>query len=358
MSSLNAQSVAEPDNRVMLSESGTRLGTMFSIAIAMAATIVGVLLFSVVMGTVLSQQRVVSVVREAVANHDFRGDVEPEKDFFTECALLQSQYFGAAGSVLTNAFHSEVAIPPGMDICEALGLLAEGRGSGFTAANTDNYLYGARFLDAPFLAFLGYRQTGATYRVISYAAVVLLLLAMMWRDWRVGLLLAPIPIVLLYAFGLQRYGESLSHAPTFFVGTLAVALWVSMPKWLQQRPQRYAFYGAVSIVNAYFDLLTGSTAFLFGLTLIVAYFFSQRPELESKGSLAIVLREAAVIALCLIIGYGLLSLAHLLLLELLGYADLAKFSGDLLSRLSSTVGGTFVDASTLVASLWSVCAGN
>ena len=323
---------------------------MRPIAIGLVVATIGVLLFSIVAGSVLSQRRVVSVLREALAHNDLPYATETNDDYLTQCALLQMQYF-ASGSPIERALASRIIEPP-VAICDNLKLL--GKDDGFTTYVLYHHAYGARFLDAPFLALLSFRSTGACYRVMSYGAIVLLFVAMLLRQWRMALTLSPIPILLLYAFGLQVFGKNLAHAPSFFVGILVITLFLAIPKWFGEAWRRYLFYGVLAVVCAYFDLLTGAIPFLFGLTLIVSYFFYLRPEGQSDGALTVAFREAAVVGLSFVLGYILLTVVRLGLLATLGFSGASGFLSGLSFRLSTTSdNGTLATIPDVIKLLWS-----
>jgi hypothetical protein len=217
-----------------------------------------------------------------------------------------------------------------------------------------HYAYGARFLDAPFLAFLSFRWTQICYQVVSYGSIVLLFAAMLWHRWQMALLLSPIPALLLYGFGLHVFGKNLSHAPSFFVGILLIAMFIATPTCFGEARRRYQFYGVLAVVCSYVDLLTGAIPFLFGLTVIGSYFFYLRPQVSSANTFGMALREAVIVGLTFLVGYALFSIVRLGLLASLGFYEASEFMNGLAFRLSTTSdNGTVATIPDIIERLWS-----
>jgi hypothetical protein len=260
-------------------------------------------------------------------------------------------------SVLLNTIEAHMIVAPGIHPCQALRTLVTGseiersRLPAPTLAN--NYFFGARFLEAFALSVFDYRSSQACYRFLSYASIVLLFVAMLYHSRQTAIMLSPIPILLLYAFGLHVFGKNLAHAPSFFVGFFALSLLIGARKTFQEVSARFCFFGALGVVTAYFDLLTGSIPLLFGLSLIANHFFYLRGNRRVLTYASSALVNGVAIAACFILGYAVLTLLRLGLLAAVGVGSAGVFS-ELVYRLGSVSdGGIAVTFADVVERLWS-----
>jgi hypothetical protein len=98
-----------------------------------------------------------------------------------------------------------------MHLCQSLRRLV--KGSEIEKARlpapiiANHYFYGARFLEAFTLSILDYRSAEACYRFLSYTSILILFVAMLWHSRQTAIMLSPIPILLLYAFGLHVFSK-------------------------------------------------------------------------------------------------------------------------------------------------------
>ena len=121
------------------------------------------------------------------------------------------------------------------------------------------------------------------YRALSYGSVALLFAAMLWRSPATAILLAPIPLFLIGAFALHRFGGNLAHAPGYFVGFAALAIFVALPRLFDTAARRLGFAGALGVLAAYFDLLNGVIVTLLALTILLNHFFYIASRAGSAG---------------------------------------------------------------------------
>jgi hypothetical protein len=321
------------------------------------SALTAIFFFSVFAGFALSHQRVVGVVRTALAHGDLPYDTHPNQDFITECALLEMQYLRPE-SVLLNTIETRVTVVPGMHLCQSLRVLVMGseaeKASLPAPIAADHYFFGSRFLEAFSLSVFDYRTSEACYRVLSYASILLLFVAMLWRSRPAAIILFPIPIVLLCAFGLHLFGQNLGHAPSFFVGFFALTLLVGARKTFQQSSARFFFFGVLGVLTTYFDLLTGSIPLLFGLSIIADHFFYSACNGHVFRSALSMIKNAAAIAACFIASYALLTVLRLSLLTSVGFGP-AEFLSALVSRFGPvSYSGTPVTFADVASRLWHV----
>ncbi len=325
--------------------------------IGMISTIAAILLFSMLAGFALSHNRLVRVVHTAIERNDLAYDARHDEDFFTECSLLQMQYL-RPHSVLLNTIKTQMIIQPGMHPCQVLRILALGseieRARLPAPVLASNYFFGARFLEALTLSVFDYRSSQACYQYLSYASIVILFVVMLRHSPQMAIMLSPIPILLLYAFGLPLFGGNLAHAPSFFVGFFALSVLIGARTTFRNVSARFYFFGVLGVVTAYFDLLTGSIPVLFGLSLIAEQFFYSKRKRGILMYISSAIAHGLAIGGCFVVGYALLTLVRLGLLAFIGVA-LTNFFSELTFRLGTVAdNGAVVTFASVVEHLWNV----
>jgi hypothetical protein len=311
--------------------------------------------FSVLAGFALSRDRLVVVARTALDQGDLPYNIRTNEDFFTECAALEMQYL-RVDSVLRNAVETRLLQVPGEHPCRTLQTMVEGAAAEKSqlpaAVIYDHYAFGSRFLEAVVLNFVSYSTAAECYSYVSYGVIFLLFLSMLLRLPKIAFLLSPLPIFLLCAFGLHRFGQNLSHAPAFFVGIGLLAPFVAAKGLFQGLFARLAFSAALGVVTIYFDLLTGSLAVILGLLLVVNHFFYVKNDNANRSLIVFPIGQALGVAGCFVFGCVTLTVVRLGLLEFASGVS-GTFGGGLAQRLGHIAdNGESVTLPKVAHALW------
>jgi hypothetical protein len=308
--------------------------------LGIAAACAAVALFAVLSSFALSDARVAEVVKTAFAKKELAYAAHIREDFFTECALLAMQKL-RHGSAFWSALDTRLILRTDEHPCDTLRTLvmgsAEERASLPAAASYFNYPFGSRHLEAFMLSALDYGPATALYRALSYSSVALLFVAMVWRFPRTAMVLAPLPLVLIGAFALHRFGGNLAHAPGYFLGFIALAGFVGAPRVFQGSDRRLGFAGALGVLAAYFDLLNGVIVTLLALTILLNHFFYVAPNRERPDYLRKAVVDAVEIFFCFFAAYLVVTLGRLGLLWVHGI-DVSRFTANLAVRTGSDIG--------------------
>jgi hypothetical protein len=297
-------------------------------------------LLAVLSGFALSDARLAEVVRTAFAENELGDATRIREDFFTECALLEMQKL-RQGSVLWSALDTRFIMPVGEAPCDTLRSLVLGtpeqRAALPASASYFNYPFGSRHLEAFVLSAIDYGPATALYRGLSYGSVVVLFGAMLWRLPATALPLAPVPLFLIGAFAFHRFGSNLAHAPGFFVGFAALAIFVAASRLFDTTAMRIGFAGALGVLAAYFDMLNGVIVTLVALTILLNHFFYAAAERGRPGYLFGAASQALAIFACFLAAYLVVTLGRLGLLWLNG-VDVMRFAANLAVRTGQDIG--------------------
>lgn len=308
--------------------------------LGIAAACAAAALFATLSGFALSDARLSEVVKRAFANGELAYASHIREDFFGECALLSMlklRHASAVWSALDTRFILQMDEHP----CDTLHALVLGTADEKASLPADvsyfNYPFGSRHLEAFVLNALDYGPAASLYRVLSYGSVVLLFAAMLWRSAGTATVLAPLPLALLGAFAMHRFGGNLAHAPGYFLGFTALTFFVAAPGMFRDPNRRLAFAGALGVLAAYFDILNGLIVTLLALTIVFNHFFYVAANREHPGYL----REAAVLAVAIFLSflgaYVVVTVGRLGLLWLNG-VDVSRFTTNLAVRTGNDIG--------------------
>ena len=305
-----------------------------------AAACAAVALFAILSGFALSDARVSQVVKTAFAKNELSYATRIREDFFTECALL-SMLKLRQGSAFWSALETRFILRTDEHPCDTLHTLVLGtteeRASLPAAVSYVNYPFGSRHFEAFVLSALDYGSATAVYLALSYGSIVLLFAAMLWRSRGAATVLAPLPLALLGAFAMHRFGANLAHAPGFFLAFAALALFVAAARMFRDPGRRVGFASALGVLAAYFDILNGLIVTLLALTILLNHFFYVRANREQPRYL----RQAAVPAVAIFFGflaaYVVVTGGRLGLLWLNG-VDVSRFTTNLAIRTGSDIG--------------------
>jgi hypothetical protein len=312
-------------------------------------------IFTVLSGFMLNRDRLLLVVRTALEQGELPHTTRTDEDFFTECALLEMQYLRPA-PVLLNAVETLFLQAEGVHPCQSLRTMVAGTEmeKARLPAPTPyvNYHFGSRYLEAFTLSVLEYPSAAAFYQLLSYCSVLLLFVAMLWHSARMALILSPIPVFLLFGFALHVFGHNLAHAPGFFVGFFALAVFTGAKKLFRDLPARFCFFGALGVVTADFDNLTGSIPVILCLSIVLNHFLYAKRDVDPARYMLSAAAQGAGIAACFTFGYLLLTVLRL---ELLASAGVPV--GDYLVQLRGRVGsfsysGPTVGYRDVASALW------
>jgi hypothetical protein len=312
------------------------LAGLAGIALACAAAA----LFAVLSGFALSDARLVEVIKMAFERDQLAYAARIREDFFTDCALLTMQKL-RQGSVLRGALDTRFLMRQDEHPCDTLRTLALGsaeeRASLPASFSYFNYPYGSRHLQAFVLSALDFGQATSLYRAVSYGSVVLLFVAMLWRLRTTAILLVPIPLLLIGAFSFHVLGGNLAHAPGYFIGFIALAIFVASPAFFRNSNRRAGVVGAVGVIGAYFDVLDGVIVTLLALTILLNHFFYVAAERDRAGYLIGAVSQAVAIFVCFFLAYVVVTLGRLGMLWVNG-VDVSTFLSNLSVRTAQDIG--------------------
>ena len=181
-----------------------------------------------------------------------------------------------------------------------------------------HYPYGARHLEAFVLSLMSFGNARKLYYALSYSSLGLLFAAMLWRDARTALMLAPIPATLALSFSLHLFGGNLAHAPGFFVCWLMLAIFVAAKPLLRTTERRAAFIAAIGILTIYFDLLNGVIPTILALTIVLNHFFFVRDYSSKPGYFSKAMLNGGAIAVSFLAACFIINFSRLFLLSALG----------------------------------------
>jgi len=305
---------------------------------------------SLTSGPIISKARLTEAIKDG-----FSSGALSQLDRWVECTNLTMQ-FVRHDSVILNALDTRWTGAP-RHTCDDLHALVAGPPYPFQLNPPTPYLSypsGARHLLALPLSVSSLWTTMGLYRVLSYASVLALFLAA-WRNSprHAFLVVAPIAMLLMFAFEQHRYANNTLWAPGFFVGFLALSVFVAMRNWFQDRARRLGFFCFLGVIAGYFDTLHGVLPVHLSLTIVLDHFFYAERDEEIRGFAAV--RNALTIALCFIAAFALLTIVRLGLLQLVASDPVwPNFFHRLSHRMSSVTGDNpAIGILDLIFKLWS-----
>jgi len=310
--------------------------------LACVVTIVILSGLAVVSGAAFTHARAVAVSKHALLNGDLNvtmqtifGNYRTEYgDTYTECAMLQMQIERPVG-IFLQAIDTHLRQNDDHP-CDTL------KKTLFDVSDAPvrsyfHYPSGARHLEAFVLSLMSFGNARKLYYALSYSSLALLFAAMLWRDARTALMLAPIPATLALSFSLHLFGGNLAHAPGFFICWLMLALFVAAKPWLQSTERRAAFIAAIGIMTIYFDILTGTIPTILALTIVLNHFFYVRDDRGKPGYFSKAMLNGSAIAVSFLGACFIINVSRLLLLSKLGI-DTSEYIHGLLFRTGDHVG--------------------
>jgi len=310
--------------------------SLAGIAIACGA----VALFAVLSSLALSEARIADAVKAAFAKDELAYATRIREDFFTECAMLEMQQL-RQGNVFRSALDTRLIMRPEEHPCDTLRKLvlgtAEERASLPAAVSYFNYPYGSRHLQAFVLSALEFGTAASLYRALSYGSVIVLFAAMLWRSPATAVLLTPIPLLLLGAFSFHVLGGNLGHAPGYFVGFIALAIFIASPAFFRSPSRRLGLAGAVGVIGAYFDILDGVIVTLLALAILLNHFFYVAEGRYSPRYLLKAASQAIAIFASFLAAFLIVTLGRLGLLWLI-CVDVSRFTANLAVRTAHDIG--------------------
>jgi len=321
-----------------------RAGAGIAVAFAIIAS------FTMTSGVVVNHDRLLTVIRAALKDDALPYAKLRSEDYFTECAMLEMQLL-RADNVFQNAIDTKFLQVPDKHPCQSLRVMATGtseeRQTLPAAYSYNHYAYGSRHLEGLVLSVIDFQTAQIVYRWLSYGSVALLFLAMIVRSFRKARLFAPIPLFLAFCFAMPVFGHNLAHAPGFFIGFFALSAFVAFPAVFGAASARLAFFSALGVLIADFDLLQGQIPALLSLAIVLNHFFY-----SSNTTVRSALVWIVKIAACFVIGYVALTVARLGLLALYGL-NINELYSSLRFRLGSVSdGGAVVGLRDNLANLW------
>jgi hypothetical protein len=326
----------------------TVLASLRASALGIAAACAVATVFAILSGFALSEQRLAEVVRTAFTKDEFAYATRPHEDFFGECALLAMQHLRRK-DIAPGAFDTKFLMRPGEHPCDSLRTMvlgsAEEKASLPAPVSYFNYPFGSRHLEAFALSVFDYASAARLYLILSYASLLLLLLIMILRAPATAVVLAPIPVALIGAFAVHRFGGNLAHAPGYFFGFVALAVFVGQRRF-HSVPARFAFAGALGVLAAYFDLLVGVIVTLLALTILLNHFYYVATGRDAPGYAVKAASQACALFGIFLIAYVTVTLGRLGILHLMG-VDVSAFTRGLAFRTGSDIGIPVTLAMTL-----------
>jgi hypothetical protein len=321
--------------------------------LACVVTIVILSGFAVLSGPAFTHARAVAVSKHALLNGDLdvtgqtiNGNYTEPGDNFTECSMLLMQIERPVGVFLQAI---DTHLPDGVFLqaidthlrqtdnhpCDILKKTLVDA-SDAPALSYFHYPYGARHLEAFVLSLMSFGKARKLYYALSYGSLGLLFAAMLWRDARTALMLAPIPAMLALSFSLHLFGGNLAHAPGFFVCWLMLAIFVAAKPWLRSTQRRAAFIAAIGVLTIYFDLLNGVIPTILALTIVLNHFFYVRDYSGKPGYFSKAMLNGGVIVVSFLAAFFIINVSRLFLLSELGI-DTSEYIHGLLFRTGDHV---------------------
>jgi hypothetical protein len=304
-----------------------------AVAVGLLTALLIVAALSLTSSLVLSQARLKTVITSGFAS----GGGLTQYDRWVECVNFTMEYVRHE-EVILDALDTRW-IRPEHHTCDELQALVAGPPYSINFAVTASYVSypsGARHLMAIPLSVLSISATKALYRFFSYASVVALFFSAWWNRPRLAVvIIAPVALLLLFAFEQHRFSNDTMWAPAFFVGFIALSVFLVKRRWFQDSANRLGFFCFLGVVVGYFEYLHGPLPVILSLTIVLDYFFYAAYE-KDCGWFAVV-RNAITILFCFVLGFGLLTVVRLELLNsVLYYSVWQQFLLGLGARLSNT----------------------
>lgn len=309
---------------------------------------------AVLSGVTLSHERAAAVIEYALQHDKLSATSHPGGDTFTECAMMETQMLRPPGAIW-QALDTKLRLPPREHPCDTLHTMMFGTPAQIAAApqvsSYVSYPQGSRHLEALVFSVINYSKAVILYDALSYGSLALLLAAMVWRDRKTALVLAPVPIVLALAFSLHIFGGNLAHAPGFFAGWLMLALLVAAKPWFEPPYRRAALIAAAGVVTTYFDLLSGSIPTILALAIVLNHFYFVADTRQQPAYFMRAMGTGIAIAASFVATNVMVNLPRLWLLAASG-VETGNFRGGLLSRMSDLAGEMPVSFAMNVAALF------
>lgn len=215
-------------------------------------------------------------------------------------------------------------------------------------ASYQSYPFGSRHLAGMLFNLLNFDRLRQLYMVLSYLSVIALGAAALFRQARrPAIVTATISVSLLLASSLQSYGYNIGHAPSYIIGFFALALFIGLPQIFQQTAYRWAFFAALGIVLAYFDLFCGATPILLAFTIVFdrLFYSAEKPLFSAIG-------HALGIAATLAAAYAILTTGRLTILHFLyGMNGDSTLTG-LMIRAANLEGSRVITYREIFSGMW------
>ena len=335
-------------------------GCSRSLSIGVLSATLLVLILAIGSGVTLTRARLIQVAQNALTSGDLPFNTHRDEDYFTECSMLTMQYL-RNDNVVLNAIETRFVRSAAHPCADLQALLTFGRLPGNPAPSPMsyvNYPLGSRFLEALILSALDFGTAKRLYALLSYGSVCVLFLGAWRNSPRQALIVLPVGVFLLFAFGFHRFGHSLSHAPGFFVGFSALGVFLAARDRFRQPDNRVIFFGFLGTIVAFFDLMHGSIPVVLSLTIVLNHLFYVAPaaQLDSGRSPSrywfVAFREAVIVFVCFVAAYAALTVGRLLLLNLVIDGGWAQYAVALGFRLGNEIPGRVIGLQDVIEKLW------
>jgi hypothetical protein len=324
------------------------LAWIAALSLGIAVGIVAVFALGVASHQLLTEKRLNAVVNDAMSRKVI--PASEKYDAFTECGVL-TMIVLRHPELLHDVLDTRFALDGGLHPCQYLtDRVLTGRTG--PIVSYINYPFASRHLEAIVLSAFDFGTARHLYGVLSYGAVAALALAAWFAAPPAAGALAPVFAVLLLAFGLDRFGLHLAHAPGVFVGIGGLAVMIAVRERLRGIRARLAVFGFLGVLVAAFDILNGAIPTVLSLAIVVNHFFFVRDNPGDRPWRRTIL-QAAAIPVCFLVGYVALSVGRLLAIELLYGVNWEPYRKALSIRLSSQVApGQSVGLADIAQNFW------
>lgn len=301
--------------------------------------------------TSLPEQRIQQIVASADMDGSFDWRAHPGQDYFTECAMVTMELLRPK-SAQQNSVDSLFAHDDRNHPCENLKyLLVGGAPPGFAMGEPSSYVqypFGVRHLAGFLFNFLNFQHLRALYWILSYLSLASIAVAAFLSQSRPHAIVAGvICLSMLTAGALHSYGYNIAHAPGFFLGFFALAVFVGLPRVFSLRRYQWAFFAALGVTVSYFDLFNGLIPTILGLTITFDRLFYSTDKTLFSGLL-----RAGGIAAVFVGGYVIITLPRLLVLVNVYGRDANRYISALMTRAGDVDNNHVINYGEIAGRLW------
>jgi hypothetical protein len=331
---------------------GLAIGTLIFLTAVFAMAAI-----SAKVDTLVVMNKVADAIRTSEIQYPGKWDVNDKRglDTFSDCFVLEVATLDH-GRLWSDLFDTLIYnFGSRKHTCD---VLVDRFGNNTTAPPVDLSSYNRYWWGSAAVAKIALGMTGLsikTYRslmlVLSWLALILLVVAFFVAYGRISVVFLPLFISLGVGYGLLTMGQSIAHAPEFIVGLLLLSAYCVGKVQQFSLRARAIFYSVLGGVCVYFDVMD-STVVLIAILLCCQLSAPYAARLlkpnksQTAYSYTALAREIVINCSLVLIGGCIAIVARILGYSIVSHASVLEVATDWTSSLSYRIFGSLHDIGT------------